>query len=221
MKMLRAIDKIGVFDRSDDLCPSCILDGHGSRFELPFWRFVNDKNSTGTKWNACVGALYGTSYWQVGDSSEQNGCLKLALIRPFKHELLRRKELAGVEFKIKKEDITYIASQAWWADSFACVVHNQSAIADRGWNPLDYNCLLHPEIAATRYARRLVVRGGSNHVDDDDWEDVIMMPAEGLSVIELLNLSKRLYEIPETRARNDARNGITLEENRRKRVITR
>ena len=51
-----------------------------------------------------MGVPYGTSYWQVGDSSEQNGCFKMALTR-YKRELLRRKELAGVEFGINKEDI--------------------------------------------------------------------------------------------------------------------
>ena len=65
---------------------------------------MNDKEGNGTKWNACVGVPYGTSYWQVGDSSEQNGCFKMALTK-YKRELLRRKELAGVEFAINKEDI--------------------------------------------------------------------------------------------------------------------
>ena len=218
VEMLRAIDNVGVFDRSDGIHPFLLLDGHGSRFELPFLRYVNDKQGIGTKWNACVGVPYGTSYWQVGDSSEQNGCFKMALTK-YKRELLRRKELAGVEFGINKEDITYLVSQAW-ADSFARVVHNKSAIADRGWNPLNYNCLLHPEIVATRYAGGLA--DGSDA--DDDREDV-MVAAEGSQVVQLLNLSKGLSgslidEILETRARDDARNGINLEENRRKRVET-
>jgi hypothetical protein len=90
VEKLRAIDKIGVFDRSDGIHPFLILDRHGSRFELPFLRYVNDKEGI---------------YWQVGDSSKQNGCFKMALTR-YKRELLRRKELAGVEFGINKEDIT-------------------------------------------------------------------------------------------------------------------
>jgi hypothetical protein len=76
-----------------------------------------------------VGVLYGTSYWQDGNSSEQNGCLKLALTRYKREFVLRRKESAGVEFGNNKEDITYIVTQAR-ADSFARVVHNKSAIAD-------------------------------------------------------------------------------------------
>jgi hypothetical protein len=81
------------------------------------------------------------SYWQVGESSEQNGCFKMMLTK-YKRKLLQCKELAGVKFAIKKEDITYIVSQAW-ADSFARDAHNKSAMADCGWNPLNYNCLLH------------------------------------------------------------------------------
>jgi hypothetical protein len=34
------------------------------------------------------------SYWQVGDSSEQNGCFKMALIRA-KSELVLKKKTMG------------------------------------------------------------------------------------------------------------------------------
>jgi len=34
--MLAAIDKLGVFDRSDGVPPFLLLDGHGSRFNLKF-----------------------------------------------------------------------------------------------------------------------------------------------------------------------------------------
>ncbi len=168
-----------------------------------------------------MGVPYGTSYWQVGDSSEQNGCFKLALTRD-KHELLRRKELTGIIFGINKGNITYIVTQAW-ADSFASVVHNKSALADPGWNPLNFNSLRHPEIAATRYMGGLVGGGGSN-ANDDGREDV-MIPAEGLQVAEFLTLSIGLSgslidEILEKRVRDDARNCVNLEENRRKRVET-
>ena len=52
-----------------------------------------------------------------------------------------------------------------------------------------------------------------------------MIPVEGSHVVDLLNLSKGLSgslinTILETRARKNARNGINMEENRRKRVET-
>ncbi|KAI2492615.1 hypothetical protein MHU86_21929 [Fragilaria crotonensis] len=76
--MLKVMDKMELFDRSDGVPPFLLLDGHGSRFDLKFLRYVNDPT---TKWNACIGVPYGTSYWQVGDSTEQNGCFKMALTR--------------------------------------------------------------------------------------------------------------------------------------------
>ena len=47
--MLRVIDSFEVFDRSDGIAPFLLLDGHGSRFEMPFLKYIN---SPGTKWNA-------------------------------------------------------------------------------------------------------------------------------------------------------------------------
>ena len=104
-------------------------------------------------------------------------------------------------------------------------MYSKSAIADRGWNPLNYNCLLHPEIVATRHEGEVLSCSGEDDDDDDTREDVVV-PAAGIShVVDLLNLSKGLSgtlinSIIETRAGDDARNGINLEENRRKRVET-
>ena len=39
--MLGSIDKLGVFDRSDGIAPFLLLDGHGSRFDLKFLRYIN------------------------------------------------------------------------------------------------------------------------------------------------------------------------------------
>jgi hypothetical protein len=74
-EMLCVIDRFKVIDRSDGIAPFLLLDGHGSCFELPFLKYMNTAE---TKWNACIGLPYGTSYWQVGNSSEQNGCFKMA-----------------------------------------------------------------------------------------------------------------------------------------------
>ena len=60
MKMLSAIDEIGVLDRSSDgVPPFLLLDGHGSRFDLHFVRYINKPQ---IKWNVCIGVPYGTSY---------------------------------------------------------------------------------------------------------------------------------------------------------------
>ena len=121
------------------------LTFHCFCFELKFLQYIHSKE---TKWSICIaGFPYGTSYWQVGNSSEQNGCFKMALTME-KRKLLRRKELVDAKFAIQKEDVTYIASQGW-AGSFGQVATNKNAIAEHGWGPFNYNCLLHPEIAAT------------------------------------------------------------------------
>jgi len=144
MNMLQAIDEMHVFDRADTgLNPFLLLNGHGSRFDLGFLEYINDSD---TKWNCCIGLPYGTSYWQVGDSSEQNGCFKMALTKA-KQELVTKKNDSGLEFAINKTDIVGLVSTAW-AASFARADKNVNAITSRGWGPrlLAYNALLHPEI---------------------------------------------------------------------------
>jgi len=75
-KMLKYIDDLEVFDRSNGVNPFLLLDGHGSRFEIDFLEYINSPEH---KWTVCVGVPYGTGIWQVGDSSEQNGCFKIAI----------------------------------------------------------------------------------------------------------------------------------------------
>jgi len=73
--MLKWIDDIGVYPREKNgPTPFLLLDGHGSRLELPFLQYVNDPAH---KWIVCIGVPNGTSVWQVGDSNEQNGSYKM------------------------------------------------------------------------------------------------------------------------------------------------
>jgi len=65
-----------------------------------------------------------------------------------KRNLLKRKEQRRAAFAIEKDDVVDLVARAW-DDSFAKIHANQKAIAERGWTPLNYNCLLHPEIVAT------------------------------------------------------------------------
>jgi len=145
--MLEAVDKLDVFDQLNGLNPFLLLDGHGSRFELEFLEYIHNEK---TKWNCCIGLPYGTSYWQVGDSSEQNGCFKMALTKA-KQELVMKKNEAGLEFAINRNDIVGLVRKAWNA-SFAREETNRKAVVHRGWGPrpLNYNALTHPEILATK-----------------------------------------------------------------------
>jgi hypothetical protein len=145
--MLRYIDSREVFDRSTGLNPFLLLDGHGSRFDLEFLEYVIAED---TKWHVELGLPYGTSYWQVGDSSEQNGSFKMKLTKE-KAKLTSQKYDAGLSFEIDKRDIVKLVKECW-KHSFAKVDTNRKAVLTRGWGPktLSYNCLLHKEIAATK-----------------------------------------------------------------------
>ena len=60
MDILATLDHLRVFDRLLGRKPFLLLDGHGSRFELPFLKYVIDKDH---KWVICIGVPYGTSLW--------------------------------------------------------------------------------------------------------------------------------------------------------------
>ena len=104
--MLKTIDELNVFDRSDGIPPFLVLlDGHDSRFDLEFLQYVNGVE---TNWKVYVRVPYGTSYWQVlGDSTEQNGCFKMALTK-HKRNLSNAKSLVGQDFALDMEDVIHI-----------------------------------------------------------------------------------------------------------------
>jgi hypothetical protein len=174
---------------------------------LDFLQYIN---SVETKWECCIGLPYGTSYWQVGDSSEQNGCFKMALTRA-KQELVTKKNDAGLEFSINKTDIVGLVQIAW-KRSFARVKTNIKAVAHRGWGPkaLNYNVLLHPEILATKHGAK---------------EKELTTGLETNVALEDLNLSEGLAatlveRIVDYKVKEASRNGVGADEQRRKRKAT-
>jgi hypothetical protein len=74
------------FNRTE-ATPFLLLDGHGSRFQLPFLDYITAEE---TKWTVCIGVPYGMHVWQVSDSSEQNGAFKMA-ITVAKQNILEKK----------------------------------------------------------------------------------------------------------------------------------
>jgi len=94
-KLKDMLTYLDVFDRSTGLNPFLILDGHGSQFELEFLEYINKVEH---KWVVKIGLPYGTSYWQVGDSTEQNGCLMMALTRE-KQALVTKKMIMAYLMK--------------------------------------------------------------------------------------------------------------------------
>jgi len=147
IQMLQSMDALQLFDRSTGLNPFLLLDGHGSRFELEYLEYINSHDH---KWECCIGLPYGTLYWQIGDSSEQNGCFKMALTKA-KQELVSKKNESGLEYTINREDIVGLVRKAW-KSSFERVDTNRQAISRRGWGPkaLNFAALCHPEVLATK-----------------------------------------------------------------------
>ncbi len=82
--------------RSTGINPFLLLDGHGSHFDLEFLEYVT---TVDTKCHVEIGLPYGTSYWQVGDSSEQNGTFKIKLTKE-KSILTSKKYDSGLAFEI-------------------------------------------------------------------------------------------------------------------------
>ena len=143
--LLEKLDQLEVFPRIDGVRPFLLLDGHGSRLELPFLNYINCPNH---EWVVFLGVPYGTSYWQVGDSSEQNGSYKMAITKA-KAKLVDMKIKKCIKNpRVEKDEIVLVVNQAWNA-SFARVEYNKKAIAARGWNPLTFNLLDNPEICGT------------------------------------------------------------------------
>ena len=165
------LDELQIFDRSKGVSPFFLLDGHGSRFELPFLEYINNSQH---KWCVCIGVPYGTSMWQVGDSKEQNGAFKIHLSK-FKRQLMQRRQAHNIGFAtIDTTDIVPMINYAW-AHSFANVKGNKKAICDRGWNPFNRNLLLDPTIRTTM---------NSQDTEKEDNDPSVIIPTKAEMVIQ-------------------------------------
>lgn len=143
-QMLKRMDDLEIFERVDGgPIPFLLVDGHHSRLELPFLDYVN---TPATEWVVTMGVPYGSHHWQVADSSECNGCYKMGITKG-KQEIY---DLKPEDDKVwKPTDVIPIVNKGF-ERSFANKVNVQKAIAERGWGPLNYALLLHPDILATK-----------------------------------------------------------------------
>jgi hypothetical protein len=66
-----------------------------------------------------------------------------------KSNLVRKKLEKQMPITIEKTDIIPLSNYSW-KGSFARIKSNKKALSERGWAPLNYNLLLHPEIATTK-----------------------------------------------------------------------
>ena len=84
----------------------------------------------------------------MGDSVEQNGTFKIEG-KKAKAETVTEKIRAGLPATLERSDIVRIVNVAW-QKIFTRVETNKHAIAARGWGPLNYILMDHPELQETK-----------------------------------------------------------------------
>ena len=159
--MLAYLDKLEVYNREEGISPFLLLDGHHSRMEAPFLEYVNNAE---TEWFVCIGVPYGSHMWQVADSSQCNGAYKTAIAK-YKQKVYDMKPEAKKAWR--DSDVLPIVKHAF-QDSFAKESSVKHAVASRGWNPLNYALLNHPDIKAS------MPKDWQTQNNDDDVASVVV-----------------------------------------------
>ena len=139
--ILATLDKLEVYERKDGIIPCVLLDGHGSRFGLPFLQYITDPEH---EWCVVIGVPYGTALWQVGDSF----CSHNTASAREKRRIVENKESHFLTPTIEPHEIIDIVSVAW-EKSFSRVETNKNAISERGWFPFNRNLMTYPCLRAT------------------------------------------------------------------------
>lgn len=141
--MLKHLDKHAQFDRSDNQKPFLLLDGHQSRFDVPFLNYIHGEDH---KWIVCLGVPYGTHIWQVADSSQLNGKFKIWLTK-------NKKLFFDIKRSLNKNfepcDIIPLINASFF-HSFGNEAGARNAMRERGWLPLNYALLEHEQLKKTR-----------------------------------------------------------------------
>ena len=100
------------------------------------------------QWNLYLGLPNATAYWQVGDSSEQNGAWK-NLQRVEKETIRANQQLHKQRLKIERHHAVYMLQRVFHL-CYGNVEGNKNAILERGWNPLNKGCLSMPDVLKTK-----------------------------------------------------------------------
>jgi len=129
--MLKYLDDLGVYDRAV-AHQFLLLDGHHSQMMLPYLKYICNPSH---KWYSCFCVPYATHVWQVADASSLNGAYKIELAKA-KCKYIEHRNVP----KFEPTDIIPLVNMAF-AKSFGSQKNALKAIADRGWNPLNYNIL--------------------------------------------------------------------------------
>ena len=145
--IFRHLDNLDIYkaDRDDGLIPFVLLDGHQSRFDLEFLKYINGEDH---RWNVTLGVPYGTALWQVGDSSEQNGKFKMLLTEAKKEIFDERIDSFQQGLHLIRSDIIPLVNKCW-PPAFSDVDNSRKAIVERGWWPYNRVLLQHYMLRAT------------------------------------------------------------------------
>lgn len=146
-KILTKFDAIGIAPRDNGVVPFLLVDGHQSRLDPVFLKYINDETH---KWKICLGVPYATSLWQVGDASEQNGNFKSAWSKE-KEKLIKQKIRLEMPRKIEPENVMPLLNRTFHI-GFNNKQANLKAVSDRGWAPLNYILLDHPDLLESSVA---------------------------------------------------------------------
>jgi hypothetical protein len=142
VSVLRTLDDLDVFPRvPGGPVPVLIIDGHESRLDPMFLTYINGE---GHVWKVCLGVPYATSYWQVGDSAEQNGTFKVCWYRE-KGILITYKSDRAMPLCINPWDVMPLLNRCF-GHSFGRIQTNKNATSDRGWCPANRKLLSHPDL---------------------------------------------------------------------------
>jgi hypothetical protein len=104
-----------------------ILDGHESRLDVKFIAYINDPNHI---WRVCLGVPYATSYWQVGDSAEQNGTFKVLWYK-LKKKLVTFKSNRNIDLSINAWEVMPLLNKIF-NHSYGRPDTNNSAMSNQG-----------------------------------------------------------------------------------------
>ena len=125
--------------------PCCLFDAHDTRLQIPLLERVNRKIvDNDPAWVVSIGLPNGTSAWQAGDSSEQNGSYKMAMTRE-KDALVAYKRRMEMSVALQRSDILPLIHRTI-APSFRCVESNKKALRARGWLECNWVLMDHPEV---------------------------------------------------------------------------
>ncbi len=82
----------------------------------------------------------------------------------YKQALVTAKNDANLPYEINKTDVVNLVKDSW-KDSFARAETNKKAVLHRGWGPkvVNYNVLLHPEIASSNPNLNGEMKKSKNH----------------------------------------------------------